>query len=73
MGFLPLMEDNAEPLCSTLMDWLWKMNVQCRKLVGMEFDGAATFAGAEEDTPHALFHCHCHRLQLVIVQATSCT
>ena len=33
---------NVESSHSTLIAWLKKMNVQCHKLVGMGFDGAAT-------------------------------
>ena len=52
-------------------------NIQLGRLIGMGFDGAATFSGdktgrqgwLKELSPHALFvHCRCHVLQL----ASSC-
>ena len=45
IGILPLKKDNAESMCSTLIDWLKKKDVQCPKLVGMGFDDAAAFCG----------------------------
>ena len=70
---------DAESIYSTLMDWLKKRNGQCRKLVGMGFDGTATFAGKKsrvlarlkKNAPPAIFvHCHFHtsadKLQIVI-------
>ena len=55
-------------------------NIQISKLVGMGFDGAATFSGKhkgvqsllKKNSPHAGFaHCHCHLLQLACVQAAN--
>ena len=52
-------------------------NKQISKLVGIGFDGAATFSGKhngvqsllKKNSPHAVFvHCHCHLLQLACVQ-----
>ena len=52
--------------------------VQLNKLLGMGFDGAATFSGKKsgvparlrKHSPHALVvHCHCQQLQLACVQA----
>ena len=34
MGILPFKKGNAEPIYSTLIDWLKKKKVRCRKLVG---------------------------------------
>ena len=45
MGILSLRKGNAESIYPTLMDWLKKKDVQCHRLVGMGFDGAAMFAG----------------------------
>ena len=56
--------------------------IQLSKLVGMGFDGAATFSGKKsgvqsrlkKNSPHALFvDCHCHLLQLARVQAANKT
>ena len=50
------------------------------RIVGLGFDGAATFSGRrtsvqaciKKRTPHVLFvHCHCHLLQLACVQAAN--
>ena len=52
------------------------------RIVGLGFDGAATFSGRrtgvqariKKHTPHALFvHCHCHLLQLACVQSANKT
>ena len=57
-------------------------NIQLGRLIGMGFDGAATFSGdktgvqrgSKEFAPHALFvHCRCHVLQLASVQAANAT
>ena len=57
-------------------------NIQLSNLIGMGFDGAATFSGKKsgiqarmkKHPPHALFvHCHCHQLQLACVQAANGT
>jgi len=51
-------------------------------MIGMGFDGAATFSGRHNGvqallnkiSPHSIFaHCHCHLLQLVCVQAANNT
>ena len=42
MEILPLKKTDAQ---SMLLEWLKKKDLQCNKLVGMGFDGAATFAG----------------------------
>ena len=55
-------------------------NIQLSNLIGMGFDGAATFSGKKSSvqarmkkhSPHALFvHYHCHQLQLTCVQAAN--
>ena len=57
-------------------------NIQLGRLIGIGFDGAATFCGdktgfqrrLKELSPHALFvHCRCHVLQLASVQAANTT
>ena len=82
MEILPLKRCDAESIYSTLIEWLKQKGVQCRKMVGMGFDGASTFAGKhsgvqarlKKHAPHAIFvHCHCHKLQLAIVQAANST
>ena len=45
MEILPLKKTNAQSIYSVLLDWLKKKDLQCSKLRGMGFDGAATFAG----------------------------
>ena len=51
-------------------------------IIGLGFDGAATFSGKKtgvqarlkKHAPHAVFvHCHCHMLQLACVQAANST
>ena len=73
---------DAESIYSALVECLKSKNIQLSKLIGMKFDGAATFSGKKsgvqarikKHSPHALFvHCHCHRLQLACVQAANGT
>ena len=79
---LPLKKGNAESIYSALVENCRKKNIQFGRLIGMGFDGAATFSsdktGVQERlnelSPHALFvHCHCHVLQLASVQAANAT
>ena len=67
---------------SSIISCLREKNIQLSKLVGMGFDGAATFSGKrcgvqmrlKTNAPQALFvncHWHCHPLQLVCVQAAN--
>ena len=75
MEILPLKKRNAQSIYSALLDWLKKKDLQCSKLIGMGFDGAATFAGKKsgvqahlkKHASHSVFvHCHCHKLQLAV-------
>ena len=74
MEILPLKRCDAESIYSTLIEWLKKQGIQCRKMVGMGFDGASTFAGKhsgvqarlKKHAPRAIFvHCHCHYKQQI--------
>ena len=71
---------NAESIHSALVEYCREKNIQLGRLIGMRFDGAATFSGDKtrvqrrlnELSPHALFvHCRCHVLQLASVQAAN--
>ena len=82
MEILPLKKTNAQSIYSMLLDWLKKKDLQCSKLIGMGFDGAATVAGKKsgvqarlkKHAPHSVFvHCHCHKLQLACVQSANST
>ena len=73
MEILPLKKTNAQSIYSVLLDWQKKKDLHCSKLIGMGFDGAATFTGKKSDVqarlkkhaPHSIFvHCHCHKRQL---------
>ena len=79
---LPLKKANAESIYSAIAEVYREKNIQLGRLIGMGFDGAATFSGdktrvqrrLKELSPHALFvHCHCHVLQLASVQAANAT
>ena len=79
---LTLKKANAEGIYSALVEYCGEKNIQLGKLIGMGFDGAATFSGdktgvqrrLKELSPHALFvHCCCHVLQLASVQAANAT
>ena len=79
---IPLKKADAEIIYSTLIECLKMKNLQVGRIVGLGFDGAATFSGRrtgvhaciKKHTPHALFvHCHCHLLQLACVQSANKT
>ena len=78
----PMKKTDAESIHSAFVECLNSKNISLSKLIGMGFDGAATFSGKrtgvqermKEHAPHAIFvHCHCHQLQLACVQATNAT
>ena len=64
------------------MKYCREKNILLGRLLGMGFDGAATFSGdktgvqkrLKELSSHVLsVHCHCHVLQLASVQAANAT
>ena len=80
LEIVPLKSADAKTIYSTLVEFLKEKSIQISKLVGMGFDGAATFSGKhkgvqsllKKNSPHAVFvHCHCHLLQLACVQAAN--
>ena len=82
IGILSLKKANAESIYSASVEYCREKNIQLGRLIGMGFDGAATFSGdktgvqrrLKELSPHALFvHCRCHVLQLASVQAAKAT
>ena len=71
IDLLPMKRIDAESIYSALFEFLKSKNIQLRNLIGMRFDGAATFSGKKsgiqarmkKHSPHTLFvHCHCHCL-----------
>ena len=79
---LPTKKANAESIYSALVEYCREKSIQLGRLIGMGFDGAATFSGdktgvqrrLKELSPHALFvHSRCHVLQLASVQAANAT
>ena len=60
---LPLKTANAESIYSALVEYCREKNIQLERLIGMGFDGDATFSGdktgvqrrLKELSPHALF------------------
>jgi len=56
-----------------------KKGLAIGNVIGMGFDGAATFSSRHngvqaKNSPHSSFvHCHCHLLQLTCVQAANNT
>ena len=82
LGKIPGPPPNAEGIYSALVAYCREKNILLGRLIGMGFDGAATFSGnkprvqrrLKELSPHALFvHCRCHVLQLTSVQAVNAT
>ena len=66
LEIIPLKKADAETIYSTLIECLKKKNLQVGRIVGLGFDGAATFSGRrtgvqariKKHTPHVLFvHC----------------
>ena len=67
LGIVPLKKADAATIHSTLIQFLAEKEIKLSKLVGMGFDGAATFSGKHngvqsllrQNSPHALYvHCH---------------
>ena len=80
LEIIPLKATDARTIYSALVEFMKDKNIQISKLVGMGFDGAATFSGKhngvqsllKKNLPHAVFvHCHCHLLQLAYVQMSN--
>ena len=72
---LPLKKANAESIYFSLVEYCREKTIQLGRLIGMGFDGAATFSGdktgvqrrLKELSPHALFvHCCCHVLNWLL-------
>ena len=79
---VPLKKADANTIYETLIDCLKKKGLMITSMIGMRFDGAATFSGKHNgvrallnrNLPHSIFvHCHCHLLQLTCVQAANST
>ena len=79
IDILPLKKANAESIYSALRR---EKNIQLGRLIGMGFDGSATFSGDKTGvqrwlkvlSPHALFvHCRCNVFELASVQAANST
>lgn len=82
LEIMPLQKADAETIYVALVKCLREKHLQIGSIVGMGFDGAATFSGSKtgvqarlkRNAPHAVFvHCHCHMLQLACVQAANST
>ena len=80
IDLLPMKRTDAESIYSALVECLKVRTYQLSNLIGMGFNGAATFSGKKsgiqarmkKHSPHDLFvHCHCHQLQLACVQAAN--
>ena len=80
LEIVPLKSADSKTIYSTLVEFLKEKNIQISKLVGVGFDGAATFSEKhkgvqsllKKNSPHAAFmHYHCHLLQLTCVQAAN--
>lgn len=79
---VPLKKADANAIYENLIDCLKKKGLMVSNIIGMGFDGAATFSGKHNgvqallnrNSPHSIFvHCHCHLLQLACVQAANST
>jgi hypothetical protein len=82
LEIISLKKADAETIYTSIIECLKAKNLQVGRIVGMGFDGAATFSGVKtgvqarikKHAPRALFvHCHCHLLQLACVQAANST
>ena len=79
---MSLKKADAQTIYETLVDCFKVKGVKISKLIGMGFDGAATFSGnrnevqtlLKSNSPNSIFvHCQCHLLQLACVQAANST
>ena len=79
---IPLKKANAGSIYSALVEYCRKINIQLGRLIGMGFDGAATYSGGKTGVQSKLkelslrasfVHCHCHVLTLASVQAANGT
>ena len=70
---------DAETISATITSFISENNLDCRRVVGQGYNGAATFSGSQTGVQwrirvhaaHVLFiHCYCHRLQLASIEAT---
>lgn len=82
LEILPLKATDARTIYSAIVEFMKDKHIQTSNLVGMGFDGAATFSGKHNGvqsllkkiSPYAVFvHCHCHLLQPACVQAANAT
>ena len=71
LDLLPLTKADAESIYTAIVACLRNKSLHVGDIVGMGFDGAATFSGKKngvqarlkKHAPHAIFvHCHCHML-----------
>ena len=71
---------DAENITESLLHFVHTKGIDMKKLRGLGFDGASTMSGCRSGVqlrmrclaPSSLYiHCHCHRLQLVAVNAAS--
>ena len=77
---VPLKKADAESIYLAIVKCIEDKNLQVSNIVGMSFDGAATFSGKKtgvharlkKHALHAVF-VNCHLLQLACVQAANST
>ena len=82
LEIIPLKRTNAETIYTAITNCLKSKGLQVSNIIGLGFDGAATFSGKKtgvqarlkKHVPHAIFvHCHWYMLQLACVQAANST
>ena len=82
LDIVPLKKADDESIYLALVMCIKDKNLQVGTIVGMGFDGAATFSGKKtgvqarlkKHAPHAgVVHCHCHLQQLACIQAANST
>ena len=62
LDIVPLKEADVSAYLA-LVKCITDKNLQVGSIVGIGFDGAATFSGEKKHDPRAVFvHCHCHLL-----------
>ena len=70
---------DSSTIAEALQSFLQQKQLDLRKLIGQEYDSAATFAGKisgvhkqiQTSSAHAIYiHCSCHRLQLASIAAS---
>ena len=80
MTILHVKSTDADTITKAITSYLQEKNLNCRKLLGQGYDGAATFSGCRSGVQRRIrthaalalyIHCSCHQLQIASIQAAN--